>query len=153
MISHWRTDYKAISAPARYLKRTYNEVFCLCHRDFTENQVGLPMVDPARLQAAQAVSQRNICDINKRPRHIFSLGIQSWFMSVSWARMANKTAVLTSKYVSCFTFVTYMFDGSWYSKLRLWFIAFLQTIKLEEISIPVVRSCVWILSELEICQR
>ena len=59
------------------VKRTYNEVFCLCHRDFTENQVGLPVVDPARLQAAQAVSQRNVCDINKRPRHIFSLGIQS----------------------------------------------------------------------------
>ena len=33
------------------------------------------MVDPARLQAAQAVSQRNICDINKRPRHIFSLDL------------------------------------------------------------------------------
>ena len=29
------------------LKRTYNEVLCLCHRNLAENQVGLPLVDPA----------------------------------------------------------------------------------------------------------
>ena len=56
------------------LKRTYDEVLCLCHRNLAENQPWLPMVDPAWPQATSPVSQLSFCDINKRPRHMFCLG-------------------------------------------------------------------------------
>ena len=57
-----------------FLKRTYNEVLCLCHIDLAENQVGLPLVDPVWLQATPPVSQLSFCDINKVLRYKFSLG-------------------------------------------------------------------------------
>ena len=60
------------------LKRSYNKVLCLCHRNLAENQPWLPMVDPAWLQATPPVSQLSLCDINKGLRYKFSL-VKLWF--------------------------------------------------------------------------
>ena len=58
-------------------KEHYNEVFWLCHRNFTKKRLDLPEVETGRPWATAADSQQNICDINKRLRYMFSL-VTKW---------------------------------------------------------------------------
>lgn len=54
-------------------KEHYNEVFWLCHRNFTKKRLDLPEVETGRPWATAADSQQNICDINKRLGYVYVL--------------------------------------------------------------------------------